>query len=236
MSTKPADFFIGVIDFFAIILPGALLAYLALVALRQNHPPLVDLPRENTAPGWVAFALSSYLLGHFASLIGAFFLDGLYDKTYRTFKSHTWRWGPIEQTPDDKSSCYQRTHLGIWSRLEDQLYRQASALKDAALGKSNVTTYKWARMTLQLHAAGALQEIDRLEADSKFFRSVTVVLLIVAAAFGGAITSQVGTAWGGLLLVIFVYLSFWRFSNLRWKAAEAAYLAVIAWKNRSDAK
>jgi hypothetical protein len=53
MSTKPADFFIGVIDFFAIILPGALLAYLALVALRQNHPPLVDLPRENTAPaGW----------------------------------------------------------------------------------------------------------------------------------------------------------------------------------------
>ena len=40
MSTKPADFFIGVIDFFAIILPGALLAYLALVALRQYHTPL----------------------------------------------------------------------------------------------------------------------------------------------------------------------------------------------------
>ena len=59
MSTKPADFFIGVIDFFAIILPGALLSYLVLVALRQYHPPLADLPGEGTAAGWVAFALSS---------------------------------------------------------------------------------------------------------------------------------------------------------------------------------
>jgi hypothetical protein len=212
MSTKPADFFIGVIDFFAIILPGALLSYLVLVALRQYHPPLADLPGEGTAAGWVAFALSSYLLGHFASLIGAFFLDALYALTYLKFRSRTWR---------------RRPH---WNRLDDQLYVRAGALKEAELGTSNVTTYKWARMTLQSHAAGAMQEIDRLEADSKFFRSVTVVLVIVALAFGGSITTHLGSGWGSLLLAIFVYLCFWRFSNLRWKATEAAYLAVIVLK------
>lgn len=221
METKPADFFIGVVDFFAIILPGALLSYLALVALKQHDLGLIKLPLEGTAQGWVAFALSSYLLGHFASLIGAASLDHLYEWTYRRLWTRTWRWGRSKP-------CYgyERTYLRrLCIRSEDQLYKHAGTLKDRALGENNVTNYKWARMSLRLRNASAMQEIDRLEADSKFFRSVTVVILI---AFAGAIMSHMGTRRGMSLSGIFVLLSFWRFSNLRWKAAEAAYLAIIA--------
>ena len=221
MATKPADFFIGVVDFFAIILPGALLSYLALVAPRQPDLRLIKLPLEGTAQGWVAFALSSYLLGHFASLIGAAFLDRLYEWTYRRLWTRSWRWGRSQP-----SQGYEQTYLKrLWTRSEDQLYEHAGRQKDEALGENNVTNYKWARMKLRLRDASAMEEIDRLEADSKFFRSITVVLLSLIFAFAGAIKLPPGSRWE---LAILVLLSFWRFSNLRWKAAEAAYLAAVA--------
>jgi hypothetical protein len=199
MATKPADFFIGVVDFFAIILPGALLSYMALHALKQHGSGLMLLVPEGTAPGWVAFALSAYLLGHFASLIGAFFLDPLYKLSYV-------RWH---------------------ARTGDQIYGHAGKLKAKELGANDVTTYKWARMSIRLRNASAMQEIDRLEADSKFFRSVTIVLLISPCI----ITSYRGTFWGVSLWALLVLLAFLRFANLRWKAAEAAYVAIVALEN-----
>ena len=73
MATKPADFFIGVVDFFAIILPGALLSYLALVAPRQHDLGVITLPREGTAQGWVrlravVLSVGSFRIPHRGSL------------------------------------------------------------------------------------------------------------------------------------------------------------------------
>jgi hypothetical protein len=241
MDAKPADFFIGVADLFAIILPGALLSYLALEAATQNVEVADYIVgsmrhfREGTAQGWVAFALSSYLLGHFASLIGAFFLDPFYGKTFVPRKK--------KENGDRLFYCARR-----------------SRNKALGLGDDGPTPYKWARMSIRLRNAGAMQEIDRLEADSKFFRSLTVVLVILAVGIVCETISQPGTIWGVPLMaasrsvasgvvasqpgaiwrvllkgairvsicIIFARLSFWRFSDLRWKAAEAAYLAAVA--------
>jgi hypothetical protein len=106
MAAKPADFFIGVVDFFAIILPGALLSYLALEAATQETVYSMMPALRGTAQGWVAFTLSSYLLGHFASLIGARFLDPLYEKTF----------------------------MGRWKRAGDRPFELAGERKDKALG------------------------------------------------------------------------------------------------------
>ncbi len=69
MTTKPADFFIGVVDLFSIFLPGALLAYLFLAVAGQDaldaRLPFI----HNTAADWIAFFLAAYL-GHFAALVG----------------------------------------------------------------------------------------------------------------------------------------------------------------------
>jgi hypothetical protein len=216
MATKPADFFIGVADFFGIILPGALLSYLALALDDTTLQVAVRIKpalRSDTAQGWVAFALSSYLLGHFASLIGACLLDPVYKWTY----------------------------VELQKRRGDQLYKLAGKLKDKTL--DNVTLYKWARMSIRLRQASAMQEIDRLEADSKFFRSVTVVLLIFCGVAGEMMSyngtlrgvSSLEKSWVSLWAIL-VLLSFWRFSNLRWKAEQAAYLAVLALEDLSVEK
>src|SRR5712691_3387679 len=79
MSFEPEKFFIGLMDFFSILLPGALLSY----ALKDSVGPHVfgsGYYRLSGAEGWVVFLFAAYLFGHFIFLIGARFLDDyLYD-------------------------------------------------------------------------------------------------------------------------------------------------------------
>ena len=79
MPEEPADLFIGVVDLFAILLPGAVLA--ALLGNVGYERLIGDLlPTLTTdAAKWLAFAIASYFLGHFLVLIGAAF-DPLYDR------------------------------------------------------------------------------------------------------------------------------------------------------------
>src|SRR5262245_11100963 len=82
---KPGDFFLSVLDFFAILLPGSLATWLV---TRYVSPE--DILRylslgSHTADGvtlWVAFLLSSYVLGHFVFMAGSK-LDTSYDRWRR---------------------------------------------------------------------------------------------------------------------------------------------------------
>jgi hypothetical protein len=76
MSAKPKDLFLGVMDLFAILLPGAVLGFFFVDLVEQ--PLLGDHPSHVTE--WVAFVVASYVLGHFLSLLGSYVLDALYDK------------------------------------------------------------------------------------------------------------------------------------------------------------
>jgi hypothetical protein len=79
MSFEPEKFFIGLMDFFAVLLPGALLTYL----VKDMVGPSVlgsDYYRLGETEATVIFLFSAYLLGHFIFLIGAKYLDNdLYD-------------------------------------------------------------------------------------------------------------------------------------------------------------
>jgi hypothetical protein len=78
MNFEPQKLFIGLIDFFSILLPGALLTYLL---ADQVGPCILGTDRFNKLAGVEAgavFLFTSYLLGHFIFLTGAL-LDGLYD-------------------------------------------------------------------------------------------------------------------------------------------------------------
>jgi len=66
---RPGDFFVGVLDFFAILLPGAVAA--AILA------PLVA-PLTSDAQRWTAFLLSAFFLGHLIFLLGSY-IDGVYN-------------------------------------------------------------------------------------------------------------------------------------------------------------
>src|SRR3954454_7829150 len=77
MSFEPQKFFIGLMDFFSILLPGALLTCLLMdevgpVVLGNRFYKLTD------AEAWAAFLFASYLFGHLVFLLGAW-LDEFYD-------------------------------------------------------------------------------------------------------------------------------------------------------------
>lgn len=71
---KPGDFFVGIIDFFGILVPGAILLYLD----RDILTPYVVLPGiTDSTVRWLVFAVGSYVLGHFV-LAASVALNGLH--------------------------------------------------------------------------------------------------------------------------------------------------------------
>ena len=83
---KPGDFLLGVLDFFAILLPGSLATWLAMQYVPANELRVAlsfGIRDPSLTPdGFVlgtAFVLSSYMLGHFVFMVGAR-LDTPYDR------------------------------------------------------------------------------------------------------------------------------------------------------------
>ena len=78
MALDPQKFFIGLMDFFSILLPGALLSFLLMddvgpvVLGCERYQALTD------AKGVAAFLVASYLVGHLVFLLGSW-LDLPYD-------------------------------------------------------------------------------------------------------------------------------------------------------------
>jgi hypothetical protein len=148
MNYKPSDLFVGIVDFFSVLLPGAVLAFaLQLAKVGFIESQLAGLSSQTK---WIVFVIASYLLGHFVFLIGAAFLDHLYDATY------------VKR---------QQAKRGA------RLLKHAASIKRAALQDAYKIEnhFKWARAFIKLKKPEMAADIDRLEADSKFFRSLTVV-------------------------------------------------------------
>jgi hypothetical protein len=154
MDMKPNNFYVGLVDFFSILLPGALLAFLCLPIAHQESAKVFQPVLQGTE-AWVAFTFAAYLLGQLISLVGATFMDWLYDQTYLNFKTRR----PNRDLP----------------------FKKAQELAGANGDMAGVL--KWARAYVRLRSSDASLECDRFEATSKFFRSLFVVLLAYAATF-----------------------------------------------------
>lgn len=160
---KPAEFFIGLVDLFSILLPGCIAAagLYGLYLLKSEPVPYFTaleqgFPEGSNWPFWVALALASYLLGHFIFLLGSVSVDNLYDATYRRLKR-------------DSDVMQPRTRV---------LLSTVMGLQPADVD----STLQWATTFARMRVPAAMVEVDRLEADSKFFRSLSVLLLLADAA------------------------------------------------------
>ena len=77
MSFDPKNLFIGVVDFFSVLLPGALLT---LLIQESENEFLKGLYKGlNGIPTWVAFLFIAYVLGHLIFLAGGLLDDLLYE-------------------------------------------------------------------------------------------------------------------------------------------------------------
>ena len=197
MSYKPSDFFVGVIDFFGVIMPGAIATYLLAPSILR-HARAFDMDGLESGPSaWAAFFVGSYVLGHLVFLVGSL-IDYGYDPVRRFFK------------PQDK----------------DQLFLAVSRLEKSLLGGSDIglNPFKFAKSFLQFHHAGASADIAHLEADSKFFRSLSIVIM-------GSIALGVTHAEWSLRLVgaALLILCLWRYGERRWQSTQAAYAYLLTY-------
>src|SRR5688500_12885001 len=84
MDLKPGDFFIGIIDFFSVLLPGALITFFIDAHWRDEifgPGNIVPYEPDNLSRGLI-FLFCSYVLGHFIFALGSQ-LDPLYNRLLR---------------------------------------------------------------------------------------------------------------------------------------------------------
>lgn len=225
MSYKPSDFFFGVVDLFGVLLPGVLLA-----ALLSRHRSVlfegldVIEPRGAT---WVAvaFLVAGYVLGNLLRALGEMIDRYIYDRFYVP---------AFKRRPRLSGSSEKLAHIGRAARdalpgrtpstyQPDPLYAAAKEIADHDdPGKVRRNTFSWADSYVQMRSQSTHAVIERLTADSKFFRSLTIVSIVAAimAAWNGALFLPV-------LLLLVALLSLYQFTRLRWKATNALYQAFV---------
>lgn len=225
MNIKPSDFFIGVIDFFSVILPGALVTYFLKGQFYSRFfgdGKTFPLP-ENAVQGWIIFLLATYIIGNIIFLIGSFLFDTMvYDKLLRNafFKKnldlayHTAT-AIREQFIPSASWINQ---LVATKKLKEQEIEKLFK-KDK---REIINTFKWAQHFLSIKYPETLVEIKKFEADSKFFRSLVVSFIIIGAVLLGKEEWISATCFFVLSL-----LSLYRYGELRYKSTERAYELII---------
>lgn len=234
MSFEPEKFFVGVIDFFAILLPGALLTY-----LWRHKIASVVLNKQSfqfqTTEDWMVFLFLAYLLGHIAFLFGSW-LDELYDWLRKGTPA-----GQTARLAKGKNFFHpkKRALAGfLFGPNPDEAVMQAVRIKSRALAalsaQDAVNAYQWCKARLSKEHPPGLVAVQRFEADSKFFRSFAVVLLALALAqlvralmcvrhheSPRKALLHAGVALGLLLPAL------WRYIDQRFKATQQAYWFVI---------
>jgi hypothetical protein len=216
---KPGDLFIGVIDFFAILVPGVLAA-MFVAWVRGLIPAQPDTLFFGT------LLLTGFILGHILHGIGSFLDVLIYNPFFR---------------PLDPFDAKDARTVKEYFRANDELYHQAKGVTALpgtgdpnASGNGNDARveyksppggmYQWARAWLRMRSPEATAELDRLEADSKLFRSLTVIALAVFLCwkmFPHVVAYELPLTISALLF------SLWRYCDLRQKMVRACYLHYV---------
>lgn len=187
---KPSDFFLGVVDLFAILLPGALLTILVRAFLTNGgrfDDLICHMPKEGVAD-WALFLVESYILGHFIFALGSFLLDGVYDVTYS-------EWFHKNKNKKLIDSVNDRLKGLLPSSLVN---KQEDSIEGGPLA--------WSSSFVRVQSAAAGVEIDRAEADSKFFRSLATLQLLSWPLFLYGATGPWWMGWKPLYAVVFAVL------------------------------
>ncbi len=196
MNFNPSSLYISIVDLFAILLPGAIAS---LVIYSFFHEPLegfLNIAQDNSSfiKGFVLL-FSSYLFGHFISQISAYMDEWVYDK--------------LKGKVYDDHKCVKKV-------LEIRESRYGNELTPVY-----VNTYKWSVFKLQKEYPEAAAEVERYMADSKFFRSLFVILLVLLVVFWREDCDI------SLCLFVGSAFSMVRYFKKRRKATETAYQYII---------
>lgn len=221
---KPTDLFIGVIDFFAVLVPGVVAVIV--VAWTVNF----QMPEKQEIFFLSSILVAGFVLGHILHGLGSFLDILVYD--------------PLFKPLDEKESAHG-LRIRSYFRANDKLYRASKSLitfpvrdgfvgggKDlgAQMGELPVGVYQWTRAWLRIHSPEATAELDRLEADSKLFRSLSVIALAILICFP---LLPAGASGYLPLAFLIMVICLWRYCDLRQKMVRACYLHFLLLRSDS---
>lgn len=224
MNFEPQKLFIGLMDFFSVLLPGALLTYLFADEVGPSVLGRIRYEHLTGAQAVSALLVCSYLVGHFIFLVASGVLDELYDWARR----HTLNTQIVLFARRGKllPSIVRVLICIIFKRERNLAVGRASAIKAKRLAplraKDAINTFQWCKALLTKESPESMVVVQRFEADSKFFRSFVVVLIILLG------NSMVSGSWAKAGFgVVLIMLALWRYMDQRLKATNQAYWSVI---------
>jgi hypothetical protein len=205
--TKPSDFFIGVVDFFAVLLPGAVLVYIL-------QPPIVTgMPKAwlpvTPTQSWVMFLVLAYITGHLLHALGSLLLDKyVYQMLYLPrFRSSHWKAAKLTGNP----YALQKDEDATKTLL-------ARVCLTTKVNPTGTNYYDWCLSDVRVNSPAGTIEVDRLQADSKFFRSMVFVFFVAAL-----VSFREAPIWLTLGAAALAVFAIWRFCELRWTATKRVY-------------
>lgn len=242
---KLNDIYIGVTDFFTILMPGVIAAYV--------FGRIADfVPANPDRVVWVILVVVGYVLGHVIYAVSSFLDPLVYDPLFGPDSDLTACYMMSHAQPPRKQVisrilfairgyCHKNHQLYAYTRkmmTESQNYKDSlpknvfTSNELAAVnydpGRSSAraaNTFQWTRTWLRDHSPEATTDLERLEADSKLFRSLSIIL----PAFLLAARCQLYHTRHFLLVPVALatVVSVWRYCDLRQKAIRSCYLHFV---------
>ena len=231
MNFEPQKFFIGLVDFFSILMPGAMLTYLGKDWVAVKFGMGNGFPLNGAEAGGV-FLFARYLLGHFAFLVSSTLDDWVYDPI------RAWtEWGQISKRlakGESLSTSRQRrfaTSSWLFDKNADNAVKQAQWIKARALqalaAEDAINAFQWSKARLTKDFPDGLLAVQRFEADSKFFRSFVVVLGTLTLLYALRYKSSPYNWLASAVCFVGMLPALWRYIDQRFKATQQAYWFVI---------
>jgi 8-oxo-dGTP pyrophosphatase MutT (NUDIX family) len=225
MDFEPQKFFIGLVDFFSVLMPGAVVAYVGKDWAGRELLQREGFPLDG-AEHLVVFLFASYLIGHLVFLLGAFLDEWVYGWLRKRTPS-----GQIGRLAEGESLSPRWIRRLVqtdffFGKQADAAVTKAVQIKTLALrpisAEGAVNAYQWCKARLSAEHPEGLLAVQRFEADSKFFRSFVFVLLALGAVF------LFGRHWVPLLVCVgLLPPALLRYIDQRFKGTQQAYWFVI---------
>jgi hypothetical protein len=228
---KPTDFFLGITDLFSVLLPGACIAFVGLKVAEHRPTDLLGklgLSAYEGYEGYIAFFVVAYLLGHLMDYGGSQVWDEGYDRMYaRRKRSRALKRAEELLKTRSETSEEGRVAVKIREAKGDRLLFEATRLAESSMPAGD-RVYQWSRTWSCLRNPTAFIEIERMQANSKFFRGLISVFLIASIVLLWMSHSDGLYALAAGVCVLLGLTSFLRFCDLRWKAVQQTYRFFIA--------
>lgn len=220
MNFKRPVFFIPVIEFLSVILPGAMVTWFlkgvpgARVFDNKVFPKL-----ETPAEQWIAFLVVSCITGIIILSISSLLDKFVYDK-WISGKNY----GLSLKTATGIRDNFLPTGGWIGRFQSEGLFTDKESREIHKNPPAEIIdTFNWSLSYFGLYHPACLADVARLQVDSKFFRSLSIAFLLIGIVLAGK-----GLAIYGLTSIFLCFICMYRYADTRSRSREKAYEYLIA--------